>query len=211
MAQKFTVPLSVKQLSSAGSDAITIFVDSDTYARLQVQAGGRLVWGSGSGVGDVNLYREGANSLKTDDTFKAASLFVDGVEVDTTGAATDQVLKFDGVKFAPADESGGANVTIQSTAPSGAESGDLWLDSDDNVLYILDTDGTTWISVTGSLTLAGLNDVNISSLEDGQILKYSSSTSSWYNEYEIPLNLDGGDASSNYGGIVAISGGGASG
>jgi len=101
VAQKFTVPITVKQLTSAGSDAITVYVDADTYARLKVEAGGRLVWGSGSGVGDVNLYRDSADVLRTDDTFKVPTLFVDNIEIDTTGATSNQVLKFDGTKFVP--------------------------------------------------------------------------------------------------------------
>jgi hypothetical protein len=101
VAQKFTVPITVKQLSSAGSDAVTVYVDQDTYSRLKIEAGGRLVWGDGSAVGDVNLYRDSANVLKTDDTFKAPTLFVDSIEIDPTGATTNQVLKFDGTKFAP--------------------------------------------------------------------------------------------------------------
>lgn len=125
MAQKFTVPVTIKQLSSSGSDAITIFVDADTYARLKVEAGGRLTWGSGSGSGDVNLYRDGADVLKTDDTFKASALFVDGIEIDTTGATSNQILKYDGTKFAPASGGGGGgasaiddltDVTITSSA-----------------------------------------------------------------------------------------------
>lgn len=102
MAQKFTVPITVKQLSSAGSDAITVFVDADTYARLKVEAGGRLTWGPGNGVGDVNLYRDGADVLKTDDTFKTPILFVDNIEIDPTGAQTDHVLQFNGTKFVSA-------------------------------------------------------------------------------------------------------------
>ena len=101
MAQKFTVPITVKQLTSASSDAVTVYVDADTYARLKIEAGGRLVWGSGSGTGDVNLYRDGADVLKTDDTFKTPTLFVDNIEIDTTGATSNQVLKFDGTKFVP--------------------------------------------------------------------------------------------------------------
>ena len=101
MAQKFTVPITVKQLTSTGSDAVTIYVDLDTYARLKLEAGGRLVWGDGTSAGDTNLYRDSANVLKTDDTFKAPILFIDDIEVDTTGAITDQVLKFNGTKFAP--------------------------------------------------------------------------------------------------------------
>ena len=108
MAQKFTVPITVKQLSSAGSDAISLFVDGDTNARLKLEAGGKLVWGSGSATGDVNLYRDEADVLKTDDTFKAPALFVDGIEIDTTGATTNQVLKYNGTKFAPAADATGA-------------------------------------------------------------------------------------------------------
>ena len=102
MAQKFTVPITVKQLTSASSDAVTVFVDADTFARLKVEAGGRLVWGDGSVAGDVNIYRDAADVLRTDDTFKTPTLFVDSIEIDPTGATTDQILKFDGTKFAPA-------------------------------------------------------------------------------------------------------------
>jgi len=101
VAQKFTVPITVKQLTSASSDAVTVYVDQDTYARLKLEAGGRLVWGDGSNSGDTVLYRDSANVLKTDDTFKAPVLFVDSIEIDTTGATSGQVLKFDGTKFAP--------------------------------------------------------------------------------------------------------------
>ena len=101
MAQKFTTPITIKQLSSAGSDGLTIFVDGDTYARLQVQAGGRLVWGDGTAVGDVNLYRDEANVLKTDDTLKVPALYIDGVEIDTTGATTNQILVFDDIYWSP--------------------------------------------------------------------------------------------------------------
>jgi hypothetical protein len=41
--------------------------------------------------------------------------------------------------------SSGANVTIRSSEPVGAESGDLWFDSDTLVLYILN--GASWVSV----------------------------------------------------------------
>ena len=112
MAQKFITPITIKQLSSAGSDGLTIYVDADSYARLQIQAGGRLVWGDGSVAGDVNLYRDAADVLKTDDTFKVPALFIDGIEVDTTGATTDQVLKYNGTKFIPATGGGGGASTL---------------------------------------------------------------------------------------------------
>jgi hypothetical protein len=73
MAQKFTVPVTIKNLSSAGSDGITVFLDQESFARLKVEAGGRITWGDGSGAGDTNLYRDSANLLKTDDAFQALS------------------------------------------------------------------------------------------------------------------------------------------
>ena len=128
MAQKFTVPITVKQLASAGSDAVTVYVDQDTYSRLKVEAGGRLTWGSGASAGDVNLYRASADVLQTDDTFKTPVLFVDSIEIDPTGATTDQVLKFDGTKF------------VAATAPSGATN----------------LDGLTDVVVTSPLQFQGL-------------------------------------------------------
>ena len=111
MAQKFTVPITVKQLTSASSDAVTVFVDADTFARLKVEAGGRLVWGSGSGAGDTNLYRASADVLQTDDTFKTPVLFVDNIEIDPTGATTNQILQFNGTKFVAATVSTGGGAT----------------------------------------------------------------------------------------------------
>ena len=135
MAQKFTVPITVKQLTSTGSDAITVYVDADTYARLKIEAGGRLTWGPGSGAGDVNLYRDAADVLRTDDTFKTPTLFVDNIEIDPTGATTDQVLKFDGTKFVSASAPAGATnldglTDVVITAPNAGDvltyNGSLW-------------------------------------------------------------------------------------
>jgi len=87
VAQKFTVPITIKELSSAGSDAITILVDEDSFSRLKIEAGGRLTWGTGSVSGDVNLYRDSANTLATDDIFRAflglVTKTVSGTPVDT--------------------------------------------------------------------------------------------------------------------------------
>jgi len=136
VAQKFTVPITVKQLTSAGSDAVTVYVDADTYARLKIEAGGRLVWGDGSGSGDVTLYRDSANVLKTDDTFKAPTLYVDDVEIDTTSASVGNVLKFDGTKFSPG---------VASTVGLIDDLSDVVITSPEefqNLYY----DGTNWVN-----------------------------------------------------------------
>lgn len=137
MAQKFVVPITIKQLSSAGSDGITIFLDGETFARLQVQAGGRLVWGDGAGTPDTNLYRDAANVLRTDDTFKAPTLFVDDIEIDTTGATAGVVLKFDGTKFGPGGLSLDNLTDAIITAPSEFQT--------------LEFDGTNWVNTYASV------------------------------------------------------------
>jgi hypothetical protein len=161
VAQKFITPITVKQLASAGSDAVTIYVDADTYARLKIEAGGRLTWGSGSATGDVNLYRDSADVLKTDDTFKVPALFVDSIEVDTTGATTNQVLKFDGTKFAPGTAStvGSiddlSDVDTTTTAPTTNQ--------------YLKWNGTNWVPSTVSAGGIIISDTAPSSPTSGQI------------------------------------------
>ena len=130
MSQKFITPITIKQLSSAGSDGLTIFVDGETYARLQVQAGGRLVWGDGIAVGDVNLYRDEANVLKTDDTLKVPALYIDGIEVDTSGATSGQILRFDGAKFVPYTGDAGPTGPTGATGPQGPSGADGYVGSD---------------------------------------------------------------------------------
>lgn len=209
MAQKFTVPVTIKNLSSAGSDGLTVFLDQESFARLKVEAGGRITWGDGAGSGDTNLYRDSASVLKTDDTFKAAGLFVAGTQIDPNGATVGDALIFNGTKFVSASVAGGATVIVQSSPPVGEDEGTLWLDTDTLVLSIYYNNN--WEPVSGESALADLTDVSINSVQDGQILKYSSASASWYNEYEAIQNVDGGAANTVYGGIIALSGGGASG
>ena len=159
-----------------------------------MQAGGRLVWGSGTGAADTNLYRDEPHVLRTDDTFKASSIHIAGIEIDPSGALSGQALVFDGTAFVPAES--GANVFIGSNAPPSPVSGDLWFDSDTDVLHIYS--GASWISVSGSLSIDGLDDVTITSPQNGQILRYSSTTSNWYNDDETHWNINGGSAISIY-------------
>jgi len=176
VAQKFTVPITVKQLSSPGSDAITVFVDADTYSRLKVEAGGRLTWGDGTAVGDTNLYRDSANVLKTDDTFKTPILYVDDIEIDTTGATTNQVLKFNGTKFIPG---------TASTVGSIDDLSDVTITSA-SVGQVLKYNGTVWVNdadVSGSAVgnLDDLSDVVITAPAEFQTLAYDGTN--WVNNY----------------------------
>jgi hypothetical protein len=193
MAQKFTVPVTIKNLSSAGSDGLTVFLDQESFARLKVEAGGRITWGPGSGAGDTNLYRDEASVLKTDDTFKSAGLYVSGTQIDPTGAVVGDALVFNGTKFISASVAGGgggnASLTISDTPPTGATEGDLWFESDTGKTFVYYD--SFWIEVgsggtTTDGTLSGLSDVVIASPANGEFLRYSSSASAWIND---PVNL----------------------
>ena len=83
---KFVERITAQTFASAASTAIDVFVSGDSNARIAVDAGGKLTWGSGSGAGDVTLYRSAANALKTDDTFEGAAGLI---TLTTSGAPTD--------------------------------------------------------------------------------------------------------------------------
>lgn len=205
MAQKFTVPVTIKNLSSAGSDGLTVFLDQESFARLKVEAGGRITWGDGSGAGDTNLYRDAASVLKTDDTFKAAGLYVAGTQIDTTGATIGDALVFNGTKFVSASVAagGGATLTVSDTPPTvDITEGDLWFESDTGKTFVYYD--SFWVEVgsggtTGSGSLAGLSDVALSTLGNGNFLRYNGSASVWTND-AMTISLTGdvsGSASLN--------------
>ncbi len=115
MANKFFASIKARFFSTAAVRAVDIGVNGDTDARLAIDAGGRLSWGSGSVAPDVNLYRDAESVLKTDGTLKAAGLYVDGVEVDVSNALNGEMLIFDGSKFV----SGAAPTVIGPTGATG--------------------------------------------------------------------------------------------
>jgi hypothetical protein len=152
MAQKFTVPVTIKNLSSAGSDGITVFLDQESFARLKVEAGGRITWGAGAGAGDTNLYRDAESVLKTDDTFKAAGLYVGGTQINPSGATVGDALVFNGTGFVSASVAvggggGNASLTVSDTIPTGAEEGDLWFESDTGSTFVYYD--SFWVEIGG--------------------------------------------------------------
>jgi len=172
-------PLRGIEFSSVSDEAISARVVNDAHARIRIDAGGRITWSSGTASGDVNLYRDGANVLKTDDLLQATgglvTLTTNGVPTEALPNGSIAVDTTNNVFYFRSgnqwlEVSSGANVTIQSSEPVGAESGDLWFDSDTEVLYILN--GATWVSVSGSLTLSDLEDVNVAGVQAGEILAY---------------------------------------
>lgn len=59
--------------SGAASAALGASVTGDATNRLVLFAGGVIEWGDGAAARDTNLYRGGANILKTDDSFHIAA------------------------------------------------------------------------------------------------------------------------------------------
>ena len=134
----FLEKIKARKFASAASSAVEIGVNAETESRLVLEAGGKLLWGSGAVVGDTNLYRVSADILKTDDTFKAQGLYVNGVEIDPTSASVSQVLKFNGTKFVPGVASTVGSIDdLSDVAIAGASVGQF-----------LKWDGSQWVNAT---------------------------------------------------------------
>ena len=163
-------PLRGIEFASAGDEAVSARVGTDTHPRIRIDAGGRITWASGSATGDTNLYRSSANTLTTDDVFVATSGMVTlttngapnsslpngALAVDTTNHAF--YYRSNSTWTQVSAGSGGANVTISSTAPAGAESGDLWYNSNENLLYIYNA--SSWVSVSSASSTQNLDGGN---------------------------------------------------
>ena len=187
----FVERLSARKFSAASSTALDVFVGSESNARVTVDAGGKITWGTGSSAGDVTLYRAAANLLQTDDAFKpllgVVNLTYSGapsgssddgtVAVDTTNDA----FYFRSSGSWQQVSGGGASLTVQDGAPSSPTAGDLWFESDTGNTIVYYDDGVgapQWVEIGHSI---------------------DSST--------VDLNLDGGLPNSNYGGVNAVDGG----
>ena len=164
MANKFFTSIKARFFGSPSDTAIDIGVNGDSNARVTIDAGGRITWGSGSEAGDVNLYRDTADVLKTDDTLKAAALFVDSIEVDTTGATLNDLLKFDGTKFSPSGVAGSvdtlddlSDVTI--TSPESFQTlvydGSAWINEYPTTVSLAENAETTTLQVGEVVYLYG--------------------------------------------------------
>ena len=192
MARSFKTLVSVDDLAAASSEAIRTKVAGDSNARMSVDAGGKITWGSGSATGDATLYRSAANILKTDDTLEAASgvvtLATDGapsaalangaIAVDTT----NDVFYFRSSGAWQEVSGGVASLTVSDTPPADPEAGNLWFESDtgNTLVYYTDANTSQWVEL-------------------GQ---------SGDSSHEFYINMDGGGPGSAYGGTPTIDGGG---
>lgn len=99
---------------------------------------------------------ETANSftISLPSTVYITSLFVDNVEIETSGATPNQVLKFDGTKFAPATDAPATFNDISDVVITNPASGEL-----------LEFDGTNWVNdVRPSSEPIGHENINDSSI-----------------------------------------------
>jgi hypothetical protein len=76
-------------------------LNADTGARWYMTAGGVATWGDGTGLADVNLYRSGADALKTDDAFSASVTTATGITPASGWTVTTETFRATcGVLFA---------------------------------------------------------------------------------------------------------------
>ena len=188
----FVERLSARKFSAASSTALDVFVGSESNARVVVDAGGKITWGTGSASGDVTLYRDAANALKTDDVFEAAlgivTLATDGAPSSSiaNGAlavdTTNDVFYFRSSGAWQEVSGGGASLTVSVTPPADPEAGNLWFESDtgNTLVYYTDANTSQWVEI-------------------GQNVDSS---------HEFFINMDGGGPTSLYGGAPTVDGGG---
>lgn len=148
MAKKFKTPITLDELGSASSQAIAANVDGDSQNRINIDAGGKITWGSGSATGDTTLYRDSADTLKTDDAFTATSLAVtDQFTLPTSDGSTSQVLQTNGAgTISWVDIT--AYATVSDTAPGSPSVGQIWYESDTGKTFVYYD--SFWIEVGAS-------------------------------------------------------------
>ena len=137
MTRFLGTPLKGEDFSSSSDQAFSAKVAADTHPRIRIDAGGRITWGSGSAAGDVYVYRYGADTIKFVGNVAIDALFVDGIEIDTTGATNEQILRFNGTKFLP--------YTNTATVNSIDEVGDVVITSVAAAQF-LRHNGTNWVN-----------------------------------------------------------------
>lgn len=116
--EKGKLPESVFSLAkftkSASMDTIVeSLVSGDSHSRVEIDAAGKIEWGSGAAAADVNLYRSSADTLTTDDTFEALRLALSDtaprIQFDETDTTKQWFLVLDG-----------SNISFREDSTSGS-------------------------------------------------------------------------------------------
>jgi len=182
MAKFVGTPVSVIDLLNPGDVAVQTRVVNDTQARVRIDAGGKLTWGSGSAAGDTTLYRSDADTLTTDDVFAALA----GLVTLTTSGTPTEVLPNGAIAVDAANdvfyfrsngtwnEVSGGRASVADTAPEDPTEGDLWFESDTLDLFIYYT--SVWLQLTGLddgvVDIGDLADVLITNPLQNEVLTY---------------------------------------
>lgn len=138
-----------------------------------------------SGLVPQPLIADKDKFLKGDGTWDTiqpgASALDDLTNVDITSPTNGQVLKYDSTnqEWVNANESGGggSTVTVTQKTSTGTNIADITVDGVTTQLYAPNGGG-------GASAVADLTDVNLTSLANGQILKYDSTSQKWINSDE---------------------------
>lgn len=148
----------------------------------------------------------GAASATITGTTATSVLTVDGIEIDTTGATSNQVLAYNGTKFAPSSPGAAAagsltgttlasnvvssSLTSVGTLTSLAVTGDLTVDT--NVLKVDTTNNRVGINVTPLYALDVIGQISVQSSawnQDGIILQGRAGGTSDYDVTITPTTL----------------------
>lgn len=112
--QSSNTPIFAFIRSSSGADSTYWRVEGDSYARLKVQSDGALRWSSGAATPDTNLYRSGANILRTDyDLSVGGQTYVQGTNAHLlAGTGSPEGVKTASVGSLYLRTDGGASTTL---------------------------------------------------------------------------------------------------
>ena len=109
---------SVQGLRIQGNGATAIsfstYVAADNFLRFSFLSTGEMIWGSGAVSGDTNLYRSGANTLKTDDSFVAVGT-ITGSNLSGTNTGDQNLSGYAALGSANAFSVGGQTITVADT------------------------------------------------------------------------------------------------
>jgi len=147
-------------------------LNADTGPRWYMTAGGVATWGDGAGLMDVNLYRSGADALKTDDAFSANVTTATGITPASGWSVTTEIFRTTcGVAFAQIvlnrtgatiTNPGGAtgNVTPDQTLATGVPA--AWRPTSN--LYFTAATGVN----SGVALVSSTGDIQLTDWEPGQ-------------------------------------------
>jgi hypothetical protein len=113
-----------------------------------------------------------------------ASTLADLSGIDLSGLADGKVLIYNSSTSTWTIGDSGSSIAISETAPSSPSAGDTWFDSSTGKTYIyyVDANSSQWIEMSNlgdNNLISKLADVDLSSLSDGHVLVYNSTSEKW--------------------------------